>query len=280
MPADSADNVQAEYFDGFANELNGKFQRLRHLVKHNGTSGNYHEGILRTVLRNFLTKRYSVKTGFIYKNSTEVSNQMDIIIVDENSPAAYVFQEGDFAVVMPEAVVAFIEVKTTLTSQELESAVDNIASAKSLYERACPLGIIFGYQSDVGEAKMNDAKLASRLQSDAAKRVQFKAGDGIHITPDSIIWLNDNYAVLGYDIQSRHIVRSGDYHSFQSPTSQIGWQLSILLAQVVGACEAGEFKKTHMFGNNQANRLLSTGIMEVSDQVFRFGTGATHPTQS
>ena len=42
-------------------------------MSHNSTTGSYHEEILRTVLRNFLSKRFSVKTGFVYKNESEVS---------------------------------------------------------------------------------------------------------------------------------------------------------------------------------------------------------------
>src|SRR5260221_13435972 len=136
-----------EYFKSYADEIAGKFQRIKSLVKHREASGNYHEEILRTVLRNFLTKRFSVKQGFIYKDKEQVSNQIDIMIIDENSPAAYLFQEGDFAIVIPEAVIAVIEVKTTLDATSFDAGVDNIASAKKLAEFPVRLtGILFGYQ--------------------------------------------------------------------------------------------------------------------------------------
>ncbi|QQR52000.1 hypothetical protein IPG36_05360 [bacterium] len=87
-------SAEISYYDSFAAEMMGKFQRLAKLVNHGGINGDYHEEILRTVLRNFLSKRYSVKTGFIYQDSEHVSKQVDILIIDENVPAAYIFQEG------------------------------------------------------------------------------------------------------------------------------------------------------------------------------------------
>src|SRR2546430_11387371 len=137
-----------EYFDSFRKELEGKFQRVKRLVDDRSASGNYHEEILKTVLRNFLSKRLSVKSGFIYAGPGKVSNQIDIMIIDENVPAAYIFQDGDFAIVLPESVVAIIEVKTTLDATQFDEAVNNIASAKKLiqYPTALP-GMVFGYSS-------------------------------------------------------------------------------------------------------------------------------------
>jgi hypothetical protein len=91
------------YYDSFAKEIISKFQRVRSLVSHNPTNGEYHEEILKVVLKNFLSKRFSVKTGFVYKNEFEVSNQVDIMIVDEYRVSAYIYQEGDFAIVRPSA---------------------------------------------------------------------------------------------------------------------------------------------------------------------------------
>lgn len=266
-------SVEDSYFDGFADELNGKFQRLSHLVKHNSSSGNYHEEILRVVLRNFLTKRYSVKTGFIFKGPQEVSNQMDIIIVDENAPAAYVFQEGDFAVVMPEAVVAFIEVKTTLSVQKYDQALQNIASAKKLFEY--PLahpGIVFGYQSDLNaQIKMSDDKSATWLVRQSAKDVP--TTERSFCGPDAIIWFNDNYSLLRFNPANKTILDGLTYFGCRNPHGKTGWQLSVMLAILVGACENAESGRTRTFGKHLAQRLLGLNLMEVSDYGFELGKG-------
>src|SRR3989344_1191285 len=145
-----SNSPKIEYFESFADEITSKFRRLSNLVKHNTTSGDYHEEILRTVLRNFLSKRFSVKKGFIYSGHEQVSKQIDLIVIDENSPMVYIFQEGDFAIVIPEAVVAVMEIKTVIQKDDFIEALENIFSAKSLM--TSPLfpanlgGIIFGYE--------------------------------------------------------------------------------------------------------------------------------------
>ena len=267
----SIQHLEPSYFDGFASELNGKFQRLRHLTDHDYSSGNYHEEILRGVLRNFLTKRYSVKTGFIFKEEHEVSKQLDIIIVDENAPAAYVFQEGDFAVVMPEAVVAVIEVKTTLGSVEYDLALDNIASAKKLFENPISHpGIIFGYRSSTDDRRMTDKIIANWFKRPSTQSLKHPLDVN---GPDALIWLNDNFSMLRYNFETQKINDGMQFHRFQNPQQETGWQLSVLLAIVVGACEQGEFDRTHYFGINLANRLLQLGVTDVSDEGYCWSEG-------
>src|SRR4051812_23955752 len=121
-----------QYYDSFAEELLAKFRRVGHLVPHKPTTGTYHEEILRVVLRNFLSKRYSVKTGFVYKSEGEVSNQVDVLVVDEYHASAYIYQEGDFAIVRPHATIAAIEVKSLLRADSFDGGLQNIASVKRL----------------------------------------------------------------------------------------------------------------------------------------------------
>lgn len=262
--------VDMAYFDSFAAELMSKFQRLRHLLNDNTASGSYHEEILRAVLRNFLSKRYSVKTGYIYKDDENVSRQLDIIVVDESAPAAYIFQEGDFAIVIPECVVACIEVKTTMDTSEYDGALANIASAKSLFE--FPInhpGIVFSYRAI---ARMNDTRADAWMKRDSAKALG-NSETRAH-SPDAIVFLNDNYSLLRYNAETKTIGDSYDYYSFQNPEQEIGWQVSVLLAMIVGACERGEFNRTRLFESNQASRLLGLRIMEVSDYSFKLGEGS------
>jgi hypothetical protein len=146
------------FYSSFAEELLAKFRRVGHLVSHRTTTGNYHEEILRVVLRNFLSKRYSVKTGFAFKSEQEVSRQVDILIVDENDAAAYLFQEGDFAIVRARSVAAAIEVKTHLGKREFIDSVKNIVAVCKLADPPNKIfGAIFGYASPrIGNEKPLD----------------------------------------------------------------------------------------------------------------------------
>lgn len=262
-------SADVSYYDGFAEEIMGKFQRLRKLTAHNGASGSYHEEILKVVLRNFLTTRYSVKTGFIFKDDSSVSKQLDIIIVDEFSPAAYIFQEDDFVVVMPEAVIAVIEVKTTLNSTQFDLAIENIRSAKLLFDNpAHHPGLIFGYQSvSDGTGKMNNDKLNTRFNGDKSKLLKGCE----QLAPDAIFWLQDNFSTLKFDSATKSIGNGAYYHSFNNPDGNTGWQLSVLLSIVVSACEQIETNRTGRYSHALASRYLKLNTMEISDDGFNWG---------
>lgn len=265
--------VDISYYNSFADELMGKFKRLSHLTAHGGSNGNYHEEILRSLLQNFLTKRYSVKTGFVYKDVDNISNQLDIMIIDENSPAAYIFQEGSFAVVLPSAVVAYIEVKTTFSASEFDSSIRNIASAKKLAENPYDhCGIVFGYQNDLPP---NDDKTDTWFKRPSTADQAANPALG----PDAVILFKDNYSLFRYNNVTSKIGDGLNYHRFScTDAAEIGWQLSYLLAMIVSANEHREFHTTRQFGRNQANKLVSSGTLDVSEEEFVFGVGKRTPS--
>lgn len=124
-------------YQNYAKEIMSKLGRLNELVKHAPSVGTYHENLITNYLSNFLSKRFSVKTGFVYNPKTqEVSPQIDILIIDENVPSAYLFQDGNFAVVVPNAVVSAIEVKTVLN----KSSFDDIVKKSIQYRKSNPQG--------------------------------------------------------------------------------------------------------------------------------------------
>jgi hypothetical protein len=109
---------------------------------HDPSLGNYKERLLRTIIANFIPKRYEVGTGFVlfptrklqeegevFGDATstdaphEVSKQLDIIVYDSSSYPV-VFRDEDFVVVRPEAVNAIVEVKGALDQTGTDDAVD------------------------------------------------------------------------------------------------------------------------------------------------------------
>jgi hypothetical protein len=274
----NVNSAKDEYFDSFAHELESKFHRLAKLTAHGGASGDYHEAILKGVLRNFLTSRYSVKTGFIYKDENNVSPQTDIIIVDENNPVAYIFQEDDFVVVMPEAVVAIVEVKSTLDQQTFKSGVDNLVATKKLFDYPTSVcAILFGFQGRGGSAPSKtslDTWFKSQGNADVVEK--FERG------PEAILWQNNNHGLFRYNPTTNMIGDGEYYHIWNGSGGNNGWQLSMFLAMIVSACESSHNHSGPIvnLGKHQAGRLMSgTDKVSSSDEQFSFGEGMTVPTK-
>jgi hypothetical protein len=143
--------ISQKYFSSFGQELLGKFRRINNLTTSaRGSIGNYHEEILRTSIANFLPNRFSIKSGYIYFDDANVSNQIDILIIDENVPFSYLFKDGNFAIVKPEAAVCAIEVKTMLGPESFLTAFNNIYEAirvRRMGPKSGFFGLIFAYDT-------------------------------------------------------------------------------------------------------------------------------------
>jgi hypothetical protein len=119
------DAEQARAFAStFGEEITNQSRNIGLLIRHRPTKGNYREGLLRTLLQKYLPRRYHAATGFIFGSH----RQLDIIIYDqvEYSP---LFREGDLVVVPASAVRAVIEVKSSLTNQFLDEALEILTEA-------------------------------------------------------------------------------------------------------------------------------------------------------
>lgn len=259
-----------EYFESFANEVTGKFQRLQKIIGNRTASGDYHEEILRTLLRNFLSKRFSVKKGFIYGGQNQVSKQIDIMVIDENSPAAYIFQEGEFAIVIPQAVVAVLEVKTTLNAPDFEQALENISSAKSLMKFPVNLmGILFAYDGTDPSDAILDEWFKRAIPS------QFK--DKEVNTPNAITFFNAKTLLVrcndrgGVSPDGKYYHRIGTDDEGQLHGAD--FQLSVILAMIISACERKEFDRTHYFNDTNGFGLVQLERGGISTERYRFGEG-------
>lgn len=126
--------------DSFALKIDWLAQLIRDA--HDPSLGNYKERLLKTVIADFIPKRYEVGTGFVLFPTRqlqeeseasgdtadthaphEVSKQLDIIVYD-SSTFPVVFRDEDFVVVRPEAVNAIVEVKGSLDQTGTNDAID------------------------------------------------------------------------------------------------------------------------------------------------------------
>lgn len=126
------------YYTDLGNSFSAKINQLSYIIgnTHYLSVGNYKENLLKNEIKKFLPSNYSIGTGFVIfpkfgnKNNKSIhdhctSNQMDIIIYNNNI-CAPIFQDGDFIVIAPEAVVALMEVKgyNSNNSKPLSGFVD------------------------------------------------------------------------------------------------------------------------------------------------------------
>lgn len=266
-----------EYFESFAEEIASKFRRLDELVKHSTSTGDYHEEILRTILRNFLTERFSVKKGFMYAGHDQVSKQMDLMVIDENSPFAYVFKEGDFAVVIPDAVVAVMEIKTCLQKEHYINALENIFSAKSLMtESLFPanlLGIIFGYEG------VQDDTLGGWFQDTRTSKFQGNEVMG----PDAIMFFTQSNTLLrgnhlasgGHRLEEKYYYQLiGGNNEIKPGMNSQALQISTILQLIVNACRNREITRTGRL-NEPSFNLTRTDRVAMTNKRFAFVDGVS-----
>jgi hypothetical protein len=273
------------YFDSFADELAAKFRRVGHLISHSGTTGHYHEEILRVALRNFLSRRFSVKTGFVQRSNGETSFQVDVLVVDENVVGAYLYQEGDFAIVSPAAVVAAIEAKTCLDASRFDEALTNIASVKRLFaapEQMC--GLVFGYEGTEPRIEVLDGW----FKREAAKSLQ----ETPELGPSLISFFKYGKILAKMAQPATYDDQSPEYHlavnvaSIASIDEQAGegWQLRHMLALIQASCLSrdvrGHENLTATLDDIRALLMFSGGVPAVH-QYFKFGAGyGDHRTES
>lgn len=141
-----------EYHKSLTDELHALKDRIRSLVEHWQTDGEYKEAALRTVFRRHLPSSLVVGRGFIVTEQSS-SSQIDVLIVDGNKPT--LFRDGDLMFVTPDCVRAVIEVKTSLRAPaDIEQCAVKLATIGKLCREngeSVPWLGIFSYEGRLKE---------------------------------------------------------------------------------------------------------------------------------
>lgn len=165
-----AREMQRKFSASFAAELASLSERVRFIIAHGPSVGTYRENLLQNTLKKHLPERYHVATGFIIN----LPRQIDILIYDRLDYAP-VFREGDLVVVSPESVRAVIEVKTKITSSNLESALELLDDAAYFDDNQPPFFKgIFAFESELA----NDAFYQKIVDFYTDWHVQSQGGPG------------------------------------------------------------------------------------------------------
>lgn len=133
-PANIARPNLSEVFRHSARRLVEEYEITRVALEHRGLKGTAREEALSQFLTAHLPAQFQSATGEII-STTGRSKQVDLIIAHATrTPTLY--RSGNIQVVPIEAVLAAVEVKTTLDEGELSKALSNIQSVKALKKTA------------------------------------------------------------------------------------------------------------------------------------------------
>jgi hypothetical protein len=139
-----------DYYDGLARELLAKLRRLSVFTGHGPSIGTTHEEFVREAVQPLLSRRFSLRTGFLYAGDGVASPQCDIIVVDEGDPSPYLYKLGNLVVVQPRAVALVIEVKTRLDRSTFHEATKSLRRCLEVSKAAKPPGVfptmLFAYE--------------------------------------------------------------------------------------------------------------------------------------
>lgn len=121
-------NFLDHYFANVYNKLEADALLFNRELPHTGLVGSENENAIAEVIRQFLPPKYGVEVNaLVIDRFGKVSRQADIVIFDAERQASF------FRKVYPvEMVYAVIEVKTSMSSAEAKSTMDNLASVSEL----------------------------------------------------------------------------------------------------------------------------------------------------
>lgn len=130
--------------------------------KHHGNRGDYREDSIKAFLCNgHLPKNFSIASGEVISQYSQVSKQIDLIVYDSNK--SITFDASESTKIFPiESVLGIIEVKSKLSKDKLIEGLENIKALKQLhspqiinrnygdrvkigYYNNPPFGLIFAY---------------------------------------------------------------------------------------------------------------------------------------
>lgn len=127
-----------ELFAGLHDQVACELGVARSAVGHAATKGTVTENRWIDMMRKHLPERYCVNRAFVIDSKSVVSRQQDIVIHDRQySP--FVLNLGDALYVPSESVYAVLEVKQSLSSDEIKDAAVKIESVRKLHRTSMPI---------------------------------------------------------------------------------------------------------------------------------------------
>jgi hypothetical protein len=137
------EDILKTYYNGVTQRFRIEIDFLNKLIGHRGEIGSANESSLINLLVKFLPKKYSIGSGIVIDKEGNRSNQIDIIVYDSYYHPELFSQAAAFLYPV-DVVYMTIEVKTTVTGQFMEDAIENVASVKRLKFIESPINELKG----------------------------------------------------------------------------------------------------------------------------------------
>jgi hypothetical protein len=224
-------------------------------VEHLGFRGRAREIFAQSMLAPFLESNFGVCTGFIVDSRGNSSRQIDIIIYDKSLIPSIMFSVTE-GIVPVESVLAAIEVKSTLTAEELRSAIQNARSVKALQPdfreiddesgdtrlgpspKSSVLCCLYSFTSNVTSARERD-RILEIINDENAKSAQQV------IIPLSVTCIGDESVFFGgWDRRTPPWIPTIQFREDQPALRFI----SCLIDQVsIAACQRKKMTMSHYF---------------------------------
>jgi hypothetical protein len=118
--------------------LQVKLELSSQSVTHPSTLGEVNENYFIDVLRKYLPSRYAVDTGIVIDSNGTTSDQIDVIIYD-NQYTPTLLDQQSHRFVPAEAVYSVFEVKPTINKPYLEYAGEKAESVRRLIRTTVPI---------------------------------------------------------------------------------------------------------------------------------------------
>lgn len=125
-------NQLQKLLDNLHNDIHQKLTTVRESIPHPGSKGKGSENIWMNLFQEYLPKRYKTNSAFIVDSNGDLSDQIDIVIFDQQySP--FIFHDHGQMFIPAESVYAVFESKQTINADHINYAQKKVASVRKLY---------------------------------------------------------------------------------------------------------------------------------------------------
>lgn len=142
-----------DIFSSVSKKMQIDFEDITSKINHNVEKGTARENMLEFYLKGYIPEKYCFAKGTIVDCKDVQSKQVDIIIHDKFI-TPYLVDMDSTKIIPIESVYSVIEVKSTLSKEELRKSIKNIESVRKLEKKTITgisyptAGLIFAYDSD------------------------------------------------------------------------------------------------------------------------------------